>query len=232
MSHGIAPIGRSGEPVVIFDCNGVLVDGEQISAAVAAEEFTRVGFPMTPQLIARFFTGRRAADMFADVETATGRKLPADFAAVLAAATLRRIREELRATPHAAYALTWLRGPKCVASSTALERIRVSLETAGLLRFFEPNLFSASDVPRGKPAPDLFLHAASQMGIQAADCIVVEDSPVGVAAAVAAGMTAVGFVGGSHVHPQLPAQLTAAGASVVIADMRVLKSTIVGLRGW
>ena len=73
---------------------------------------------------------------------------------------------------------------------------------------------------------------AGQMGIQASDCIVVEDSPVGVAAAVAAGMTPIGFVGGSHVHPQLPAQLTAAGASVVIADMRVLKSTIVALRGW
>lgn len=218
--------------MVIFDCNGVLVDGEQISAAVAAEEFTRAGIPMSPQLIARFFTGRRVTDMIADIETATGRKLPANFAGVLAAATLRRIRDELRATPHAAYALTWLRGPKCVASSTSLERIRVSLETAGLLRFFEPNLFSASDVPHGKPAPDLFLHAAAQMGIQASDCIVVEDSPVGVAAAVAAGMTPVGFVGGSHVQSQLPAQLTAAGARTVIADMRVLKSTIVALRGW
>jgi len=142
-----------GEPVVIFDCNGVLVDGEQISAAVAAEEFTRAGIPMSPQLVARFFTGRRVTDMIADIETATGRKLPANFAGVLAAATLRRIRDELRATPHAAYALTWLRGPKCVASSTSLERIRVSLETAGLLRFFEPNVFSASDVPHGKPRP-------------------------------------------------------------------------------
>ena len=218
--------------MVIFDCNGVLVDGEQISAAVAAEEFTRAGIPMSPQLVARFFTGRRVTDMIADIETATGRKLPANFAGVLAAATLRRIRDELRATPHAAYALTWLRGPKCVASSTSLERIRVSLETAGLLRFFEPNVFSASDVPHGKPAPDLFLHATAQMGIQASDCIVVEDSPVGVAAAVAAGMTPVGFVGGSHVQSQLPAQLTAAGARTVIADMRVLKSTIVALRGW
>jgi beta-phosphoglucomutase-like phosphatase (HAD superfamily) len=87
-------------------------------------------------------------------------------------------------------------------------------------------------VPRGKPAPDLFLHAAAKMEVDPRDCLVVEDSPVGVAAAVAAGMTPIGFVGGSHVHPQLPAQLTAAGARVVIADMRVLKSTIVALRGW
>jgi HAD superfamily hydrolase (TIGR01509 family) len=218
--------------VIIFDCNGVLVDGETISAAVAAEEFTRAGFAMTPQVVARFFTGRRATDMFADVEAATRRKLPADLPATLAAATLRRIRDELRPTPHAAYALTWLRGPKCVASSATLDRIRVSLETTGLVRFFEPNLFSANDVPRGKPAPDLFLHAAAKMEVDPADCIVVEDSPVGVAAAVAAGMTPIGFVGGSHVQSQLPAQLTVAGARAVIADMRVLKSTVVALRGW
>ena len=218
--------------MIIFDCNGVLVDGEPISAAVAADEFTRAGFPMTPQIVAHFFTGRRATDMFADVETATRRKLPANFASILAAATLRRIRDELRPTPHAAYALTWLRGPKCVASSATLDRIRVSLETAGLVRFFEPHLFSANDVPRGKPAPDLFLHAAAKMNVDPADCIVVEDSPVGVAAAVAAGMTPIGFVGGSHVHSHLPAQLTAAGARAVIADMRVLKSAVVALRGW
>ena len=218
--------------MIIFDCNGVLVDGETISAAVAAEEFSRAGFAMTPQVVARFFTGRRATDMFADVEAATKRKLPASFPATLAAATLARFRDELRATPHAAYALTWLRGPKCVASSAAPDRIRVSLETTGLVRFFEPNLFSANDVPRGKPAPDLFLHAAAKMEVAPADCIVVEDSPVGVAAAVAAGMTPIGFAGGSHAQSQLPAQLTAAGARAVIADMRVLKSTVVALRGW
>lgn len=218
--------------MIIFDCNGVLVDGEPISSAVAAEEFTRAGFAMTPQVVAQFFTGRRAIDMFADVEAATRRKLPANFAGTLAAATMRRIRAELRPMPHAAYALTWLRDPKCVASSATLDRIRVSLETAGLLRFFAPHLFSANDVPRGKPAPDLFLHAAAKMEVDPRDCIVVEDSVVGVAAAVAAGMTPIGFVGGSHVHTQSAAQLTAAGAHAVIADMRVLKSTIVALRGW
>ena len=218
--------------MVIFDCNGVLVDGESISNAVAAEEFTRAGFPMSPQVIGRFFTGRRAIDMLADVEAATRRKLPAGFRDRLAAATLQRIRDELRPTPHAAHALTWLRGPKCVASSATIERIRLSLETAGLVRFFATNLFSANDVPRGKPAPDLFLRAAAQMGIDPRDCIVVEDSAVGVAAAVAAGMTAIGFVGGSHVYPRPPEELTAAGARTVIADMRALKSTVVALRGW
>jgi len=218
--------------VIIFDCNGVLVDGEPIANAVAAEEFARAGFPMTPDLVARFFAGRRPADMFAAVEKATGRKLPANFSAVVAAATLRRFRAELRPTPHAAHALTWLRGPKCVASSSSLDRIRISLETTGLLRFFEPRLFSASDVTRGKPAPDLFLRAAERTGVAPSDCIVVEDSPAGVAAATAAGMTSIGFVGGTHAGPELGPMLLAAGARTVIADMRMLKGTVVAIRGW
>src|SRR5688500_5556802 len=118
--------------MVIFDCNGVLVDSEPIAAAVAAEEFTRAGFALTPEIVARYFPGRRAADMFAAVEAASGRKLPANFSALIAAATLRRFRIALRATAHAAYALSWLRGPKCVASSSSHQRIRVSLETTDL----------------------------------------------------------------------------------------------------
>ena len=110
--------------------------------------------------------------------------------------------------------------------------MRLSLESTGLLRFFDPYLFSASDVPRGKPAPDLFLHAAAKMQVAAADCIVVEDSPAGVAAAHAAGMAPIGFIGGSHAGPGLGAQLTGAGARAVVADMRALKSTVVALRGW
>src|SRR6516164_4351678 len=93
-------------------------------------------------------------------------------------------------------------------------------------------LFSASAVRNGKPAPDLFLHAASRMGVQAADCIVVEDSPAGVAAATAAGMAALGFVGGSHAGAQLGEQLILAGARTIVADLRHLKSAVVALRGW
>ena len=218
--------------MVIFDCNGVLVDGEPIANAVAAQELSRAGIPMTADLVARFFAGRRPADMFAAVEMATGRRLPANFPSIVAAATLRRFRAELRPTPHAIHALTWLRGPKCVASSSPLDRIRASLETTGLLRFFEPKLFSASDVTRGKPAPDLFLSVAAKMGVAAPDCIVVEDSPAGVAAATAAGMTSIGFVGGTHAGPELGPMLIAAGARTVIADMRMLKSTVVAIRGW
>jgi HAD superfamily hydrolase (TIGR01509 family) len=218
--------------VVIFDCNGVLVDSEPLSTAIVSQEFMRAGFGLTPDVVARYFTGRRQADMFAEVEIAAGRKLPKDFAATVANATLRKFRVELRATAHAAHALSWLRGPKCVASSSTLDRMRVSLESTDLIRFFEPNLFSAGDVPNGKPAPDLFLHAAAKMRVNPADCLVVEDSPAGVAAGVAAGMTVIGFVGGSHAGAGLGKYLAAAGARAVISDMRALKGTVVDLRGW
>ena len=216
----------------IFDCNGVLVDSEAIVASVAANELTRAGFAVSPDIVSRFFAGRRPTDMIADIEAATQRKLPQNFASTLAGATLRRLRTELRCTAHVEHALTWLRGPKCVASSAPLDRVRVSLESTGLLRFFDPYLFSASDVTLGKPAPDLFLHVAAKMRVQPADCIVVEDSPAGVTAAHAAGMVPIGFIGGSHTNPSLGAHLTNAGARAVIADMRALKSTVVALRGW
>ena len=218
--------------MLIFDCNGVLVDSEAIAATVASQELTRAGFRVSPEIVSRFFAGRRPTDMVGDVEAATKRKLPADFAANLAALTMRRLRAEVRATAHMEYALTWLRGRKCVASSSPHDRVRVSLESTGLLRFFEPYVFSASDVPHGKPSPDLFLHAAKKMGIAPSECIVVEDSPAGVSAATAAGMMSIGFIGGSHTGPNLGAYLTSAGARVVIADMRALKSTVVALRGW
>jgi HAD superfamily hydrolase (TIGR01509 family) len=218
--------------LIIFDCNGVLVDSERLAAAVASEELTRAGFVLPPDVISRYFVGRRPDDMFAEIERAARRKLPANFALTLKAATLLRFRHELRATAHAAHALTWLRGPKCVASSSPFDRIRLSLETTDLIRFFDPFLFSGTEVARGKPAPDLFLLAAAKMHVHPADCIVVEDSAVGVAAATAAGMTAIGFVGGSHAGDGLDAQLRQEGARIVINDMRMLKGAVVELRGW
>jgi HAD superfamily hydrolase (TIGR01509 family) len=218
--------------MVIFDCNGVLVDSEPLATSIVSQEFMRAGFNLTPDIVARYFTGRRPADMFAEVEIASGRKLPAGFAATVASATLRRFRAELRATAHMAQALSWLRGPKCVASSSSFDRIRVSLESTELIRYFDPYLFSATEVRDGKPSPDLFLYAAGKMHVEPRHCIVVEDSSVGVAAGVAAGMTAVGFVGGTHAGPRLPEQLRAAGARAIVSDMRALKSTIIDLRGW
>jgi HAD superfamily hydrolase (TIGR01509 family) len=218
--------------VIIFDCNGVLVDSEPIATAVLAQELHRAGIQVTPQIIARYFTGRRPADVLAEVEAATGVALPANFASNFAYATMSRLRAELRATPHVAYALSWLRGPKCVASPSPIERIKLSLDVTDLRRHFGSHLFSASEVKAGKPKPDLFLHAAAQAGVNPTDCIVVEDSPAGVSAAAAAGMAAIGYVGGTHAAPNLGAELSKAGARAVIHDMRALKGAVVELRGY
>src|ERR1700693_5426273 len=125
-------------PVLIFDCNGVLVDSEPIAAAVLAETLKRIRLVISAETVMRRFHGRRPADVFAAIETAAGRKLPGDFPAVVAAETLRRLQADLRPIPHAAHALTWLRGPKAVASSSSLDRIRLSLDVTGLMRFFAP----------------------------------------------------------------------------------------------
>ena len=225
--------GRNGErPLIIFDCNGVLVDSEAIAATVASQEFARIGLSVPPALVVRFFAGRKPADMLADIEAATRKRLPPGFGTQLGQSVLDRLRSEVRATAHIQHALAWLRGSKCVASSSPLDRVRASLEATDLLRFFEPRIFSASQVARGKPAPDLFLHAARQMKVAPADCIVVEDSPAGVTAAHAAGMAPIGFIGGSHAADNLAPLLVDAGARTVISDMRSLKSAVMSLRGW
>ncbi len=218
--------------MVIFDCNGVLVDSESLVTQVLSEAFERAGFALTPEIVARFFTGGRLADVVQDVEQAAGRALPFGFAEKTGAEILNRFRTDLRATPHAAQALAWIRGPKCVASSSSLDRIRATLEMTGLIKFFDPYLFSATQVVCGKPAPDLYLHVATRMCVPPRECIVVEDSAVGLTAAVAAGMRAIGFVGGSHGGSRLADHLRSLGASAAISDMRALKSTIVDLRGW
>jgi len=218
--------------LVIFDCNGVLVDSEPIAAQVLAEALKRVGVALSPERAMRRLYGRRPADVLAAIEAAIGKPLPAQFSAYVATETLRRLRAELRPISHAAHALAWLRGPKAVASSSPLDRVRGSLEVTGLLRFFEPRLFSASAVRRGKPAPDLFLLAAARSGVEPHDCIVIEDSAPGIAAAAAAAMTPIGFVGGNAKPGRLADDLVAAGARTVIGDLRALKGAIAELRGW
>lgn len=218
--------------MVIFDCNGVLVDSEPIAAAVLADAFERIGIAVTAEVILRRFRGRRPADVFAAVAAATNIRIPPDFPGEVATGTLRRLRAELRPVTHSAHALTWIRGPKAVASSSSPERIRLSLEITGLIRFFEDRLYSAASMRLGKPAPDLFLQTAARSGVDPSQCIVVEDSAPGIAAAVAAGMTPVGFVGGSDTPGRLAAELSARGARTVVADMRALKGAITDLRGW
>ena len=187
--------------LVIFDCDGVLVDSERISNGVLARLLAAEGLAMTAAEARREYQGLLLADIVRDVEERLGRPLPAGWLARYERERAAAFRRELEAVPGAAENVAWIAAQGvavCVASQGKLEKTRLSLELTALSHLFADGaLFSAEAVPRGKPHPDLFLHAARVMGAEPAACAVVEDTPSGVAAAVAAGMRALGFAADS-----------------------------------
>lgn len=185
-------------PLLIFDCDGVLVDSEPVSVAVLIEMLAHQGVEMTEEEAYQRFLGRSIASMTATLWEEYGIETDIDFLDHMRSALFERFRLELKAIEGMAETLDRLAMPRCVASSSQPERIRYSLGLTGLLEKFEPHIFSATMVRNGKPAPDLFLHAASRMGVEPANCIVIEDSPAGILAAKAAGMCVFAFTGGSH----------------------------------
>jgi HAD superfamily hydrolase (TIGR01509 family) len=188
----------SGFDLVIFDCDGVLVDSEMISASTLAENLTRIGFPVDLDYVNRHYLGRSFEVIDGDHRRRTGRPLPKGFADLWYGELFAAFRRDLRPIAGAADVLRRLAIPKCVASSSAPARLMLSLEVSGLAELCGAHVFDASMVSRGKPAPDLFLFCAERMGAVPTRTLVVEDSTTGIAAAVAAGMTAWAFVGGSH----------------------------------
>jgi HAD superfamily hydrolase (TIGR01509 family) len=212
--------------LVIFDCDGVLVDSEVISCRAHAETLSRHGYPITPEQVLRRFLGVSDREARLAIEGEMGRELPHDFEAEMKQAALRLYEEHLHLIPHVAETVATLALPKCVASSGAPEKIRHGLTCAGLYDQFVPHIFSALQVKRGKPAPDLFLFAAEQMSVAPGRCVVVEDSVPGVTGARAAGMTVLGFFGGSHCTPGHATMLRNAGAIATFDDMRQLPALI------
>ncbi|MDP9383843.1 MAG: HAD family hydrolase [Actinomycetota bacterium] len=182
--------------LVIFDCDGVLVDSEPIANRILAAHLTAIGVPTTLEESMDRYMGGSLAAVVADVERRLGRPAPDDLLPRYRADCYAAFESELEAVEGIEAALDALGDARtCVASSGEHERIRRTLGRTGLLHRFEGRIFSATDVARGKPAPDLFLHAAARMGADPARCAVVEDSPVGVAAALAAGMRVLGYAG-------------------------------------
>ncbi|MGK5632856.1 HAD family hydrolase [Streptomyces sp. URMC 123] len=183
--------------LVIFDNDGVLVDSERIANAVLAGYLTELGHPTTYEDSIRDYMGSAVHRVHDLVLERSGRRLPEEFDDTLHARTFEAFRRELQPVAGVADVLKGLATdgvPYCLASSGSHERIRVALHTTGLYAAFdEERIFSSQDVGRGKPAPDLFLHAAARMGVPADRCVVVEDSPLGVQAAVAAGMDVYGY---------------------------------------
>ena len=212
--------------LTIFDCDGVLVDSEVIVCRVCVPCLAEVGIVMSAEEIADRYIGISARSMIADLEVRHGRTLPADFYEMMRYRIAAAFETEPLTIDGVARFLADWTGKICVASGSTPERVRRCLTLAGLLHHFEPHIFSATQVERGKPAPDLFLFAARQMGAEPGECLVIEDSVHGVIAAIAAGMRVFGFTGGSHCGPGHAERLAAAGASVTFAHMRELRSLI------
>ena len=192
--------------LVIFDNDGVLVDSEPHAERVILALLSGLGWPLTAAESTERFLGRSIASIRGLAEAHLGRPLPPDFEDRYHAGLFEAFRE-LTPIPGIVEALDGISVPTCVASSGSHERIRLALKTTGLLDRFDGRIFSAQDVRRGKPAPDLFLHAAHTLGVDPARCAVIEDSPAGVEAANAAGMLALGYAGATP-----PARLAHAAA--------------------
>ena len=212
--------------LVIFDCDGVLVDSEPISIAVLRQVIAGAGHEIDERTAYALFLGRSMTTISQTLSTRFGLDFTEDHLAEIRRQLFARFRAELKAIDGIHDALLALPYPRCVASSSKPERIRLSLDVVGLLDLLEPNIYSATMVKRGKPAPDLFLHAAAQMA-RPSGCVVIEDSPAGIEAAKAAGMRVFAFAGGSHAGAGgLHAAFGALAPDAVFDDMRLLPSLL------
>jgi HAD superfamily hydrolase (TIGR01509 family) len=217
--------------LLIFDCDGVLVDSEHLACAALAELMTTLGHSMTADEAMLAFAGRSLKDVLARAERLLSRPIPKDVGEQAAVLLMARFRRELQAVAGAKEAIAALPYRRCVASSSTPDRLMLSLDITGLSPLFGNNVFSAVEVANGKPAPDLFLLAARRLGEEPSSCIVIEDSVLGVEAAGAAGMAAIGFAGASHANQDLAERLAAAGAEPVIHSMANLPTAVEQLVG-
>jgi len=220
--------------LVIFDCDGVLIDSEIISARVDCEILQEFGYECTPEELAHRFAGFTTERIFELAGKELGRAIPEETVRRAERETDRRLSAEVEPIPGVQDMLDRLDDPRCICSNSRPERLRVSLQKAGLWDRFRPYVFSVRDVPngRGKPAPDIFLHAARLLETDPADTIVIEDSIAGVTGAVAAGMRTIGFTGASHSWPGHGEALMEAGATTVIRRLADFPALVEALREW
>jgi len=201
---------------IIYDFDGVIADSEVLANLVLAEAVSSLGLPTTLQQSFDRYMGKRSAEIVTAIEESLGRKISPTFTDDLRAVTLARFRSELREVSGAQdFILRYAHLPSCIASSSSMERLSVSLEAVRLSEAFGNRVFSADLVPRGKPHPDIFLYAADKIGLAPEYCLVVEDSPNGVRAGLAAGMCVVGLCAGAHIRPGHAERLREAGAKHV-----------------
>ena len=219
---------------MIFDCDGVLVDSEIIAHAVEMEVLAGIGLHYDPDDFQTRFMGTSDAAFFAaldaDGRERLGRPILEEIQGPIKSRLRAAIAERLTEVPGAAAAIARVTGPKAVASSSSLHGLEVKLRKTGLWDFFAPHVYSADHVAHGKPAPDLFLHAAKMLRAEPARVLVIEDTVNGVAAALAAGMQVWGFLGGSHMNAVARQRLEAAGAHRIVNDWREASALLSALQ--
>ena len=204
---------------IIFDFDGVIADSEALANQAIAERVSALGVPTTLDDALHRYQGRRWAEAMALIEADVGRPLPPGFSEDLLAILRASFRSELREVPGTtAFIRRFVHMRRCIASSSALDRLHHGLELLDLAEHFDGRVFSAEMVARGKPHPDIFLHAAAAIGVAPERCLVIEDSASGVEAAVAAGMTVIGLCAGAHSRDGHGERLMAAGAVIAAAS--------------
>jgi HAD superfamily hydrolase (TIGR01509 family) len=216
--------------LLIFDCDGTLVDSELVHAQVEVDLIVeRFGLVSTAVEHNRELAGAGVVKLISVLEERIGAPVPQDFLAELGRRKIPAFQKHLKAVPYMSEVLDILADfPKCVASNTPLATVEVALRVTDLHKHFDPHVYSAQMVERGKPAPDLFLYAARKMGADPQDCIVIEDSHHGVAAALAANMRVFGYMGGSHCYPEYRKKLQE--AELIFSDMRELPELLKSIR--
>ena len=207
--------------LIIFDCDGVLVDSERITNQVFVDMLNELGLPLTLEDMFEQFVGHSMSQCLDKITSMLGGPPPAEFLPAYRARTKNALESDLLPVPGIEDALDKIALPICVASSGDHEKMRTTLGITGLWQRFEGRIFSVTEVANPKPAPDIFLHAAKKLNASPADCVVVEDTPTGVASAVAAGMTVLGYCGLTPAH-----RLRAAGAHQVFDSMAALPGLV------
>ncbi|WP_421724564.1 HAD family hydrolase [Bauldia sp.] len=220
--------------LIMFDCDGVLVDSEIIAARVDSEDLAEVGFEITPEEVVRRFAGLTFADIIEVVEAEIGRRIDPSFHANQKKKLSQRLAEEVEAVPGIIDLLDNLDGPRCVCSNSSTERLKIMMQRTDLWDRFKPYIWSAVEVgtKQPKPDPNVYAYALEQFATAPRDAVVIEDSVFGVTAAHAAGARVVGFTGGAHAWPGLADLLTDAGAETVIHRWADLPKVIEAFSAW
>ena len=230
MRHPFAPVSHpfpERHMLIIFDCDGVVVDSMHLHTEVESEAYHAVGIDISPRELALRFSGVGDAEVYRILSQETGRAVTPDIAVEIERRKKEVFRRRLKPVAGFREALTAIDNtPRCIASGTGVDLLHYSLGIVELYDLFVPHIYSAEMVLRGKPFPDLFLHAANEMGHAPENCVVIEDGIAGVQGGRAAGMRVFGFIGGSHCDEGHTDRLKAAGAELVFSDMRDLPALI------